>query len=239
MMPWTMAGVTALFVVGYSWFDRHRAGEQPRISLRSAGLSTDTITRLPTTSSRLIGFVDQEDTLMSTPTVYETVLYSLETISESGIVGIKGSRIGDVGYWSISGSEKRRGLSACELETSPSILLLDEPTSGTWSLLSSSAAHLWYRTGSTSSRASSLARGHNRTDLFTANHPRSNIIGLFDQVILLASAPQEDLTNSGDESRSFYVEVLVPLPDRQLNDCRTGRLRNCCCAVASHLRPAL
>jgi ABC-type multidrug transport system ATPase subunit len=61
------------------------------------------------------GFVDQEDTLMSTLTVYETVLYSallrlprdmsleakkfrtLETMNELGILGIKDSRIGASG----------------------------------------------------------------------------------------------------------------------------------------------
>ena len=64
---------------------------------------------------KVIGFVDQEDTLMSTLTVYETVLYSallrlpremsleakkyrtLETMNELGILGIKDSRIGDSG----------------------------------------------------------------------------------------------------------------------------------------------
>ena len=64
---------------------------------------------------KVIGFVDQEDTLMSTLTVYETVLYSallrlpremsleakkyrtLETMNELGILGIKDSRIGDTG----------------------------------------------------------------------------------------------------------------------------------------------
>jgi len=63
----------------------------------------------------VIGFVDQEDTLMSTLTVYETVLYSallrlpremsieakkfrtLETLNELGILGIRDSRIGDSG----------------------------------------------------------------------------------------------------------------------------------------------
>lgn len=97
---------------------------------------------------RLVGFVDQEDTLMSTLTVYETVLYSavlrlpkdmsieakkfrtLETMQELGILGIKDSRIGESGKRSISGGEKRRVSIACELVTSPSILFLDEPTSG-------------------------------------------------------------------------------------------------------------
>jgi hypothetical protein len=64
---------------------------------------------------KVIGFVDQEDTLMSTLTVYETILYSallrlprdmsieakqfrtLETMNELGILGIKDSRIGDSG----------------------------------------------------------------------------------------------------------------------------------------------
>lgn len=64
---------------------------------------------------RVVGFVDQEDTLMSTLTVYETVLYSallrlprdmslaakkyrtLETLEELGILGIRDARIGDSG----------------------------------------------------------------------------------------------------------------------------------------------
>ncbi len=64
---------------------------------------------------KVMGFVDQEDMLMSTLTVYETVLYSallrlpremsfeakkfrtLETMHELGILGIKDSRIGETG----------------------------------------------------------------------------------------------------------------------------------------------
>ena len=67
----------------------------------------------------VIGFVDQEDTLMSTLTVYETILYSallrlprdmsieakkfrtLETMQELGILGIKDMRIGDSGMFPI------------------------------------------------------------------------------------------------------------------------------------------
>ena len=64
---------------------------------------------------KVVGYVDQEDTLMSTLTVYETILYSallrlpremgieakkfrtLETMNELGILGIKDMRIGDSG----------------------------------------------------------------------------------------------------------------------------------------------
>jgi ABC-type multidrug transport system ATPase subunit len=97
---------------------------------------------------RVVGYVDQEDTLLSTLTCYEVVLYSallrlpremsrqakvyrtLETMNELGILGIKDSRIGESGKRSISGGEKRRVSIACELVTGPSILFLDEPTSG-------------------------------------------------------------------------------------------------------------
>jgi ABC-type multidrug transport system ATPase subunit len=100
------------------------------------------------TFRRVVGYVDQEDTLLSTLTVYEAVLYSallrlpremshqakvyrtLETMNELGILGIKNSRIGESGKRSISGGEKRRVSIACELVTGPSILFLDEPTSG-------------------------------------------------------------------------------------------------------------
>lgn len=105
------------------------------------------------------GFVDQEDTLMRTLTVYETVLYSallrlprdmsveakkyrvMETLTELGILSIKDSRIGDSTTRGISGGEKRRVSIACELVTSPSILFLDEPTSGMYHL-PAKAAHL-------------------------------------------------------------------------------------------------
>ena len=67
----------------------------------------------------VVGFVDQEDTLMGTLTVYETVLNSallrlpremgmeakryrtLETMSELGILGIKDVRVGDSGAVSL------------------------------------------------------------------------------------------------------------------------------------------
>ena len=95
----------------------------------------------------VVGFVDQEDTLMPSLTVYETVLYSallrlpkdmsvqakkyrvLETLEELGILGIKDTRIGNEGERGISGGEKRRVTIACELVTSPSILFMDEPVS--------------------------------------------------------------------------------------------------------------
>ncbi|KAF9379318.1 hypothetical protein CPC16_010828 [Podila verticillata] len=143
---------------------------------------------------RVVGYVDQEDTLMSTLTVYETILYSallrlprdmshnakrfrvLETMSELGILGIKDMKIGASGQRSISGGEKRRVSIACELVTSPSILFLDEPTSGLDS----------YNAYNVVECLVTLARNYQRTVVCTIHQPRSNIFALFDQLVLLA-----------------------------------------------------
>ncbi|KAG8905256.1 hypothetical protein FRB99_000371 [Tulasnella sp. 403] len=168
---------------------------------------------------KVMGFVDQEDTLMSTLTVYETVLYSallrlpremsfeakkfrtLETMHELGILGIKDSRIGDSGRRSISGGEKRRVSIACELVTSPSILFLDEPTSG----LDAFNAH------NVIESLVALARDYNRTVVFTIHQPRSNIVALFDQLLLLA---QGRVVYSGEYSKcqAYFESIGHPCP---------------------------
>jgi ABC-type multidrug transport system ATPase subunit len=94
----------------------------------------------------IIGYVDQEDSLMDTLSVYETILYSAllrlprtmsfqskkyrvyETMKELGIIHIAHRQIGSSGKRSISGGEKRRVSIACELVTSPSILFLGKAT---------------------------------------------------------------------------------------------------------------
>jgi ABC-type multidrug transport system ATPase subunit len=159
---------------------------------------------------KVVGFVDQEDTLMPTLTAYETVLYSallrlpremsleakkfrtLETMQELGILGIKDMMIGSsgesilrvvipgvnplTGHRSISGGEKRRVSIACELVTGPSILFLDEPTSGLDA----------YNAYNVVDSLASLAHDYNRTVVFTIHQPRSNIVTMFDHLVLLA-----------------------------------------------------
>ncbi|KAF9021922.1 hypothetical protein BDZ89DRAFT_1071060 [Hymenopellis radicata] len=165
------------------------------------------------------GFVDQEDTLMSTLTVYETVLYSallrlprdmsfeakkfrtLETMNELGILRIKDMRIGESGRRSISGGEKRRVSIACELVTSPSILFLDEPTSGLDS----------YNAFNVVECLVSLARDYNRTVVFTIHQPRSNIVALFDQLLVLAMGK---LVYAGEFSKcqGHFASIGRPCP---------------------------
>lgn len=144
----------------------------------------------------VVGFVDQEDTMLPTLTVHETILNSAllrlprdmtrsskeqrvtEVEKQLGIFHIKDSLIGsEEGKGrGISGGEKRRVGIACELVTSPSILFLDEPTSGLDA----------YNAFNVIECLVTLAKDFKRTVIFTIHQPRSNIVALFDRLILLA-----------------------------------------------------
>ncbi|GAA5967082.1 hypothetical protein JCM11641_000435 [Rhodosporidiobolus odoratus] len=168
---------------------------------------------------RVVGFVDQEDTLMGTLTVYETVLYSallrlpkdmsfedkrmrtLETMHELGILSIRDSRIGESGHRSISGGEKRRVSIACELVTSPSILFLDEPTSGLDS----------YNAFNVVESLAQLARNYKRTVVFTIHQPQSNIVALFDKLVLLAKG-KVVYSGKADASQAYFEGIGSPCP---------------------------
>ncbi|KAF7714823.1 ABC-2 type transporter [Penicillium ucsense] len=144
----------------------------------------------------MVGFVDQEDTMLPTLTVHETILTSAllrlprdmsratkeqkvyEVEKQLGIYHIRDQLIGsEEGKGrGISGGEKRRVGIACELVTSPSILFLDEPTSGLDA----------YNAFNVVECLVTLAKTYNRTVIFTIHQPRSNIVALFDRLILLA-----------------------------------------------------
>ena len=143
-----------------------------------------------------VGFVDQEDTMLPTLTVHETILTSallrlpkdmgrsakeqrvIEVEKQLGIYHIRDSLIGsEEGKGrGISGGEKRRVGIACELVTSPSILFLDEPTSGLDAFNAYNVIECLV----------TLAKTYKRTVIFTIHQPRSNIVALFDRLVLLA-----------------------------------------------------
>lgn len=168
---------------------------------------------------RVIGFVDQEDCLMPTLTVYETIVTSallrlpknmsedakrlraVETMTELGILGIRDQIIGSESNRGISGGEKRRVAIACELVTSPSILFLDEPTSGLDS----------YNAYNVIECLVNLVKNYNRTVVFTIHQPRSNIVALFDQLVLLA---QGKMVYSGPqaEAAQYFDSIGYPCP---------------------------
>ncbi|CCK71844.1 putative ATP-dependent permease ADP1 KNAG_0I00530 [Huiozyma naganishii CBS 8797] len=156
--------------------------------------------------SKMIGFVDQDDFLLPTLTVYETVLNSAllrlprsmpftakrkrvnRVLEELRIMDIKDRIIGNDFERGISGGEKRRVSIACELVTSPAILFLDEPTSGLDANNANNVIECLVR----------LAKNYNRTLVLSIHQPRSNIFNLFDKLVLLSDG---EMIYSGDAIR--------------------------------------
>ncbi|KAG2373890.1 hypothetical protein C9374_011775 [Naegleria lovaniensis] len=143
---------------------------------------------------RMAGYVSQQDDhLMGTMTVFESIMFSAElrlpdaipyaekkrrveqVMEELGISHIRDRKIGDSMTRGISGGEKRRVSIACELVISPQILYCDEPTSGLDS----------YHAVSVMKIICELATKHNRTVIFSIHQPRSNIFEQFDNLLLL------------------------------------------------------
>ncbi|KAH3665411.1 hypothetical protein OGAPHI_003595 [Ogataea philodendri] len=159
-----------------------------------------------------VGFVNQEDFLIPTLSVYETVLNSAllrlpqkmsiaskqakvhQILAELRILHIKDKLIGSDFERGISGGEKRRVAIACELVTSPSILFLDEPTSGLDGFNAFNVIESLVR----------LAKDYKRTVIFTIHQPRSNIVSLFDKLLLLSEG---ELVYSGlmSECAEFFA----------------------------------
>ncbi len=169
----------------------------------------------------VVGFVDQEDTMLPTLTVHETILDSAllrlprdmsysskeqkvyEVEKQLGIYSIRDQLIGseEGNVRGISGGERRRVGIARELVNSPSILFLDEPTSGLDAFNAFNVVESLV----------TLAKNYNRTIVFTIHQPRSNIVALFDQLILLAKGKT---VYSGEFSKcqSYFDQIGYSCP---------------------------
>lgn len=138
-------------------------------------------------------YVMQQDVLLPTLTVRETLQYSAElrlptsttpaertrvveeVILQLGLKECADTRIGDNEHKGCSGGEKRRTSIGVQLLANPSVLFLDEPTTG----LDATSAFQVVRT-----LKRLAARG--RTVVATIHQPRSEIWGLFDRIVLLS-----------------------------------------------------
>ena len=135
----------------------------------------------------------QEDVLLGTLTVNETLTYSAKlrlptTMTKeeiNGIVeeallemGLQNCADGYIGNWhirGISGGEKKRLSIALEILTQPRLLFLDEPTSG----LDSASAYFVIQT------LKNMA-SNGRTVISSIHQPSSEVFALFDQLLLLS-----------------------------------------------------
>ncbi|MCJ1287087.1 hypothetical protein MMC26_006435 [Xylographa opegraphella] len=137
-------------------------------------------------------YVMQQDVLLPTLTVRETLQYSAdlrlpppttaderhfiveEVILELGLKECANTRIGNNEHKGCSGGEKRRTSLAVQLLANPSVLFCDEVTTG----LDAASAFQLVKT------LKQLAR-KGRTVIITIHQPRSEIWGLFDHLVLL------------------------------------------------------
>lgn len=139
-------------------------------------------------------YVTQEDVLLGTLTVRETLTYSAHlrlpsnmskeeinnyvegTIMELGLQDCADRMIGNWHLRGISGGEKKRLSIALEILTRPLLLFLDEPTSG----LDSASAFFVIQT------LRNIARD-GRTVISSIHQPSSEVFALFDDLFLLSS----------------------------------------------------
>lgn len=140
------------------------------------------------------GYVVQDDVMMGTLTVRENLQFSValrlpttmtnheknerinKVIKELGQSKVADSKVGTQFIRGVSGGERKRTSIAMELITDPSILFLDEPTTGLDSS-TANAVHLLLKRMSK----------QGRTIIFSIHQPRYSIFKLFDSLTLLAS----------------------------------------------------
>ncbi|CAZ82409.1 unnamed protein product [Tuber melanosporum] len=164
-------------------------------------------------------YVMQQDVLLPTLTVRETLMYSAElrlpegftreeytkiveeVILELGLKECADTRVGDNEHKGCSGGEKRRVSIGVQLLSNPSVLFLDEPTTG----LDATSAYQVVRT------LKNLAR-KGRTVITTIHQPRSEIWGLFDRITLLTKG-KPMYSGKKDQVLSYFASLGYHIPE--------------------------
>ncbi|KAI0518722.1 hypothetical protein KFK09_006158 [Dendrobium nobile] len=170
----------------------------------------------------VVAYVTQENVLLGTLTVKETITYSAHlrlpcsmtreeiakvvetTIEEMGLEDCADGLVGNWHMRGISGGEKKRLCISLELLTKPPILFLDEPTSG----LDSAAAFFIIQA------LRQMTRDGNKTIISSIHQPSSEVFALFDDLYLLSGG---ETVYFGDAklATKFFSEAGFPCPVRR------------------------
>ncbi|PIN10612.1 Transporter, ABC superfamily (Breast cancer resistance protein) [Handroanthus impetiginosus] len=163
-------------------------------------------------------YVTQDDNLIGTLTVRETISYSARlrlpdrmpwsdkralvesTIIEMGLQDCADTVIGNWHLRGISGGERRRVSIAIEILMRPRLLFLDEPTSG----LDSASAFFVTQT------LRGLSRD-GRTVIASIHQPSSEVFELFDRLYLL-SGGKTVYFGQASEAYEFFAQAGFPCP---------------------------
>ncbi|KAJ5277081.1 hypothetical protein N7497_006493 [Penicillium chrysogenum] len=168
---------------------------------------------------RVTSYVEQEDVLIGSLTVQETLKFAadlslpssvskrermdrIRTLLEAfGIQNQANTLVGTPIRKGISGGQKRRVSVAGQLITNPKILFLDEPTSG----LDSTASF------EVMSYAKELARANNLLIIASIHQPSTTTFNLFDKLLLL-SAGKTCYFGEISAVDSYFSGIGYPIP---------------------------
>ncbi|KAH8427299.1 putative ABC transporter [Aspergillus melleus] len=171
------------------------------------------------TFGRITSYVEQEDALIGSLTVYETLKFAADlslpgSVSKSqrkeriqtllrsfGIQGQASTLVGTPIRKGISGGQKRRVSVASQLITCPKVLFLDEPTSG----LDSTASF------EVISYVKKLAVENNLIIIASIHQPSSTTFQLFDKLLLL-SGGQTCYFGPVSTVSSHFDSIGLPIP---------------------------
>ncbi|KAI4306736.1 hypothetical protein L6164_029989 [Bauhinia variegata] len=169
----------------------------------------------------VVAYVTQEDILLGTLTVRETISFSANlrlpasmtkeeindfiegTITEMGLQDCADRLIGNWHLRGISGGEKKRLSIGLEILTRPHLLFLDEPTSG----LDSASAFFVVQT------LRNIAHD-GRTVISSIHQPSSEVFALFDDLFLL-SGGHTVYFGATKNAIQFFAQAGFPCPSRR------------------------
>ncbi|KAK6787778.1 hypothetical protein RDI58_016303 [Solanum bulbocastanum] len=164
-------------------------------------------------------YVTQDDTLIGTLTVRETIYYSAQlrlpdrmplsekrtlvesTITQMGLQDCADTFIGNWHLRSISGGEKRRVSIALAILMRPRLLFLDEPTSG----LDSASAFFVTQILHCLSR-------DGRTVIASIHQPSSEVFELFDRLYLLSGGKTVYFGQASEANQARYTSLTRDSP---------------------------
>lgn len=164
-----------------------------------------------------MGFVQQQDILMQTMTVYECLLFAAKMklppnvnkekrveilITDLKLTHCRNTMIGGQFVRGISGGEKKRASIGVEIITDPSLVFLDEPTTGLDSYTATNIIEI----------ISELAQS-GRTAVCTIHQPNSDIFAFFDKLMLIANG-KTIYFNESKKAKEYFAslgQVCPPL----------------------------
>jgi ABC-type multidrug transport system ATPase subunit len=165
---------------------------------------------------QLSSYVEQEDSLIGSLRVLETIDYSAKfagidathrkalvekTIKSLGLTGQLNVRVGTPIQKGISGGQKRRVSIASQMITSPSILFLDEPTSGLDSVASREVI----------STIKQVAKEENMIVICSIHQPSTYTFELFDKVMFLSKG-KTVYNGKVQDVVKYFDTVGYPMP---------------------------